>query len=447
MVFFIHRQHGLSPMYAALRQLQDSSPNDLVLWAPSVQQMVLASWPLSLHGGDYILDTGLREWLRARGLHISCFCVIRLKRPTSCRIIHEMGGDVVAKCHFKDPECPFFLRLSVIRRRTMYAEAFRNLPTLASQQAPDIERTLAVFQQTPRVGPEDTIPWFEGYIGEYTPEREFQRAGTPVLPTGQPNSSYLSGFFGPRPTFGPPRPTLPKSVSAPLSKALNRLDPSHQTAAHRPRGLLTAPPTRRTDVFGRKDEDASKRKDIPGLTSATPVRPSAPSALPTPSKRKEVSGPTSPTPVRPSIKKQKTKTDPEPQVLFKEVIELFDVDEKPFSKGKGKGKGKGAGGKGKGKEVAVEYILVSDDEKLPSVPPPPPRPTVAATPSSSQNAEAGPSSRVTAQERFLLECLLAGESLSANDAAGLFEICPHCSAMFTSHSMKSHVPCPHMSLD
>ena len=53
--------------------------------------------------GTLIVATGLKEWLRARGLFLECFCPLVFgisdRESSSCRIVVSLGGDVFAFCN------------------------------------------------------------------------------------------------------------------------------------------------------------------------------------------------------------------------------------------------------------------------------------------------------------------------------------------------------------
>lgn len=65
--------------------------------------------PIKPDGGR-ILATGLKEWLRARGLFIECLCPLVLdslesRDPRSCRLVESTGGDVFAFCNQESNGC------------------------------------------------------------------------------------------------------------------------------------------------------------------------------------------------------------------------------------------------------------------------------------------------------------------------------------------------------
>ena len=65
--------------------------------------------PLSrptLHG-TRIEATGIRAWLRRRGLHWPCFCTLEAGESVSCQIIHTLSGRVVAYCGQSPSYCGF----------------------------------------------------------------------------------------------------------------------------------------------------------------------------------------------------------------------------------------------------------------------------------------------------------------------------------------------------
>ena len=62
--------------------------------------------------GIKIKPRGIKEWLRARGLHWGCFCGITAPPNVhlSSRIIHTVEGDVFVLCHDEVSSCKFFCK-------------------------------------------------------------------------------------------------------------------------------------------------------------------------------------------------------------------------------------------------------------------------------------------------------------------------------------------------
>ena len=60
--------------------------------------------------GRKVLAHQLRDWLRARGLHWSCFCGLTAPPGVhlSCQIVHASSGRVLAFCHYEPSTCKFF---------------------------------------------------------------------------------------------------------------------------------------------------------------------------------------------------------------------------------------------------------------------------------------------------------------------------------------------------
>ena len=110
--------------------LFQQASTELVVFSPTVKQFVTVAWYV-LHSnafycpsnvppehlqsrptrnGNRIQDGQLREWLRRRGLHLSCFCplVSDTGQSASCQIVHCRGGSVKAFCTEFPPKCGFY---------------------------------------------------------------------------------------------------------------------------------------------------------------------------------------------------------------------------------------------------------------------------------------------------------------------------------------------------
>ena len=64
--------------------------------------------------GVCLEPTGLRAWLRRRGLHWSCFCPLETGEPLSCQIVHgKNNGHVIAHCGQYPSHCGFRRKSSI----------------------------------------------------------------------------------------------------------------------------------------------------------------------------------------------------------------------------------------------------------------------------------------------------------------------------------------------
>jgi hypothetical protein len=150
-----------------------------------------------MQNGIRIKPQGVRAWLRKRGLHWACFCVLEMDTSVSCQIIHALDGRVMAFCSQSPSRCGFrstsviFLRISLLThfvsefvQPISFSVVGVKLPTLNdpwyacslfvhdrilifvqdSGDTPDMGAILAAFILS---GSSDPCPNFEGYCGEH----------------------------------------------------------------------------------------------------------------------------------------------------------------------------------------------------------------------------------------------------------------------------------------
>jgi len=89
------------------------------------------SWLRPSYKGIKIKPSGIKEWLRARGLHWGCFCGMTASPNVylSSRIIHTAKGNVYVLCHHEVSSCKFFCKQS-IHSETWYWLTLVNLTDL-----------------------------------------------------------------------------------------------------------------------------------------------------------------------------------------------------------------------------------------------------------------------------------------------------------------------------
>ncbi|KAF8868981.1 hypothetical protein CPB84DRAFT_1856883 [Gymnopilus junonius] len=152
-----------SSPYDAYVDFQCSS-SELVIYAPSVGQIVTIAWPLN-SSSDPITPTGIRHWLRIRGLHWPCFCASTVDTSVSSRIVvYASTSYVYALCHKQQFGCGFEINLTGILASSVLHSAYGHLPTIRSENAPFMADSLAnFFLRAPNV----TAPYFEGYCSEH----------------------------------------------------------------------------------------------------------------------------------------------------------------------------------------------------------------------------------------------------------------------------------------
>ncbi|KAG6819958.1 hypothetical protein H0H93_007038 [Arthromyces matolae] len=197
-------------IFTSMVAFQRDSLN-LVCFAVVLCRLVTMAWPMS--NGILILPTGVRGFLRTRGVHWACFCALILGEGQTCssRIVHADSGDVLVFCGRRNAghDCGFFMNLTKIYKKLTLRAHYDNYPTLgkfhqshlklflivslASGRAPDME--VLVRAHRLESYPDDEIgEYFEGYLGEHVtsfPGVE-QLAGESVRPQRRISAPYLN---------------------------------------------------------------------------------------------------------------------------------------------------------------------------------------------------------------------------------------------------------------
>jgi hypothetical protein len=154
-----------------------------------------------MHHGRRILPHRIKEWLRNRGLHWSCFCSLTFGGSRSTRIVEALSGSVYAFCNVQSSVCGFQSRLyfvmwhivltnfpvnlSRVHETASYESEYDHLPALSrsfvlcrlslicsvATSAPDMARLRNQFRSIEGTQPG---PYFRGYCGEH--ESEYQGA-------------------------------------------------------------------------------------------------------------------------------------------------------------------------------------------------------------------------------------------------------------------------------
>ncbi|KAJ7242719.1 hypothetical protein C8J57DRAFT_1526082 [Mycena rebaudengoi] len=161
---------------------------ELVVFSRLAEQVVTISWPTNK--GVKILASGLKQYLRTRGLFLECFCAFGSDEPRSSQIVvSNVTNDVFGFCHSNPSRCEFKINFSKVYRTSLLKSSFNGLPTLAIGNVPDTGSLLVAFvlQSFP---PEEIAPHFEEYFGEHIseyPNGTFQLR--PALATSSRHSS------------------------------------------------------------------------------------------------------------------------------------------------------------------------------------------------------------------------------------------------------------------
>lgn len=87
--------------------------------------------------GHALKPTGLKDWLRARGLFIECLCPLALdvtpRDPYSCRLVEsKTTGDVFAFCHFESEDRGCGMRGALVFSSLFFG--FINISALLNSQ-------------------------------------------------------------------------------------------------------------------------------------------------------------------------------------------------------------------------------------------------------------------------------------------------------------------------
>ncbi|KAJ7754675.1 hypothetical protein DFH07DRAFT_773662 [Mycena maculata] len=112
------------------------SSSELVVYSRTAEQVVTVSWPTSK--GNKIVPSGLRQFLRLRGLFWECFCAFGTdtNEPRSCQIVVSACTKIIwAFCHYDEPRCRFKLNLTKIYGTSLLTSSYGDLPTLRDRAA------------------------------------------------------------------------------------------------------------------------------------------------------------------------------------------------------------------------------------------------------------------------------------------------------------------------
>ncbi|RDB26060.1 hypothetical protein Hypma_006548 [Hypsizygus marmoreus] len=139
---------------------------ELVIYSRTAKSIVTIAWPT--HNDVPIVPTGIKAYLRTRGLFWECFCgLVSSVVPRPSRIVvSNVTGDVFVFCHFEHSHCNFRINLSELRPLALLQDGYSLMPTLRSEQKPAIDDLLYAFRlrDYPVV---EIAPYFQGYCGEH----------------------------------------------------------------------------------------------------------------------------------------------------------------------------------------------------------------------------------------------------------------------------------------
>ncbi|KAJ7321584.1 hypothetical protein DFH08DRAFT_818441 [Mycena albidolilacea] len=216
---------------------------NIVVFCRLISQMVSVSRPR--HNGVKIVPSGLRPWLRARGLFFECFCAFSSAPddPRPCQIVESsLSGNFFAFCHFGTQNAA-----SKVYKTTTHIESFFDLPTLKfssivtpeSNEIPDMNRLREGYARQPASVVFDLAPHFPGYFAEHISEYP---AGTQQLSgryfigrrrirniVALVEAFHIPGRLPHLATAGPSKARLTPSVSAPGTSRIRAFSPARRT--------------------------------------------------------------------------------------------------------------------------------------------------------------------------------------------------------------------------
>ncbi|KJA22512.1 hypothetical protein HYPSUDRAFT_66982 [Hypholoma sublateritium FD-334 SS-4] len=165
------------PVLVMARRIQDEHPN-LVIYSRLVGGLVEVSWVLKANGMQ-LQATGLKDWLRARGLFIECLCPLVAevgdRVAHSCRIVQSAGSrDVFAFCNLDHDGCGMRLNITLAAESATRWSRYSHFGTMRgglSNDANDIPKQMNIvlnkYRSAQDVANRTVAPHLLGYIGEH----------------------------------------------------------------------------------------------------------------------------------------------------------------------------------------------------------------------------------------------------------------------------------------
>ncbi|KAF5324292.1 hypothetical protein D9619_011396 [Psilocybe cf. subviscida] len=266
-------QYNTNELIAFTEAIQRERRN-LVVYSRLAEAVVEVAWPLKADG-TLIVATGLKDWLRARGLFIECFCPLMFeitdREPCSCRIVVSLGGDVFAFCN-KDTlvsgegGCKMNVNLSQklrdgVRNGARY-DHFKTTKGSRIEYEPVMKHIYDVYQTS---SVDTRVPLLNGYIGEHVAayrEGSQQLAGSmgtvwhaPIA--RKPSENYLRPLYHGRPYN---EVVLPKTV--PKARYIE-IDHEHHAPITMPTALERAQLRLGDPVDGKSSALTRVRRKVP----------------------------------------------------------------------------------------------------------------------------------------------------------------------------------------
>lgn len=169
------------PFDACVKFQKEST--ELVVYSDLAKQIVTIAWPT--FNRKKIVPSSIKNWLRARGLHWSCFCGLVSATSESTQIVQSIGdGKVYVFCSSYPPKCHFYLQLSELYTSATLESEYPHIPKLVSGLMPSTNNLLTAFllrgADSIEVG-----PYFLGYCGEHAVDHpgSEQQSGSPIVVT------------------------------------------------------------------------------------------------------------------------------------------------------------------------------------------------------------------------------------------------------------------------
>ncbi|KAF8158437.1 hypothetical protein B0H34DRAFT_674846 [Crassisporium funariophilum] len=213
------------------------SSSDIVIYSALATQIVRVAWPL--YRGVKIKPSGIKDWLRARGLHWACFCGMTAASGVhlSAQIVHTIAGDVVVFCHYEPSTCNFFLNLSDIFQIARCASEYTHLQKIDQLQgSTGHEAVDLVNLRLSQLVTSEVAPLLKGFCGDFI-------AGVEQLSGSRQYTAKSASTTIRR----QPRMSLPTMQSSPIQTASTSRQEAPATSSAGPSNLDHTSTSKLTD--------------------------------------------------------------------------------------------------------------------------------------------------------------------------------------------------------
>ncbi|KZP09375.1 hypothetical protein FIBSPDRAFT_963990 [Athelia psychrophila] len=162
---------------------------EIIIYSPEIKSIVEIAYP-TMPCGQPIIASGIREWLRRRGLLWLCFCSLKANgnAALSTRIVDAVeSGDTLAFCHYSPSRCGLSVNLTVARDTAYLRSHYPGLLVSGRDLAPNFKALVNNFKNRTVIfgnGDDLIAPYFEGYCGTHTsqyPGQHLKQLAGPLL--------------------------------------------------------------------------------------------------------------------------------------------------------------------------------------------------------------------------------------------------------------------------